>query len=63
VRRRDLADPIAGLPTDVVQIQSLDVDPDPPKPGQNLTIHASGTVQKAIVVRGAPRRGDEAGQR
>jgi ML domain len=39
-----------GEPTDAVQIKSLTVKPDPPKPGHNLTIYASGTVKETIDV-------------
>ncbi|KDQ63665.1 hypothetical protein JAAARDRAFT_148241 [Jaapia argillacea MUCL 33604] len=34
-----------GLPTDPVQIESISVTPDPPKPGEDLTVNV-----KAIVV-------------
>jgi len=37
-----------GLPTDAIAIKSLKIDPDPPKPGQKLTIYASGTVKQII---------------
>jgi len=37
-----------GSPTDAVQIKSLRVDPDPPKPGEKLTIYATGTVKETI---------------
>ncbi|EJD51898.1 hypothetical protein AURDEDRAFT_82809 [Auricularia subglabra TFB-10046 SS5] len=37
-----------GLPTDAIQIKSIDISPDPPKPGQNVTIIATGTVQKQL---------------
>ncbi|KAG8990854.1 Phosphatidylglycerol/phosphatidylinositol transfer protein [Tulasnella sp. 427] len=37
-----------GLPTDIVQIESLTVSPDPPEPGQNLTITAVGRATKTI---------------
>ncbi|GAA5987295.1 hypothetical protein JCM10908_001898 [Rhodotorula pacifica] len=33
---------------DDLQIESLEVSPDPPKPGHNLTINASGRVNKRI---------------
>jgi hypothetical protein len=38
----------AGSPTDAIQITSLDVSPDPPKPGQKLTITASGVARQLI---------------
>ncbi|KAF8349994.1 ML domain-containing protein [Amanita rubescens] len=37
-----------GLETDAVQLKSLEVFPDPPKPGQNLTIKAKGIVVDEI---------------
>jgi len=37
-----------GNPTDIVQLRSLEISPDPPKPGQNLTVTASGTVTQKI---------------
>lgn len=40
-----------GLPTDIIKLHSLEVFPDPPKPGQNLTVTASGTVLQTIEVR------------
>jgi hypothetical protein len=40
-----------GEPSDAVEIKSLEVDPDPPKPGHKLTIYASGTVKETIDVR------------
>ncbi|KAI6132762.1 ML domain-containing protein [Pisolithus croceorrhizus] len=39
-----------GLPTDVVQIKSISVFPDPPKPGKNLTLTAVGTVNQVVEV-------------
>ncbi|KAI6162257.1 ML domain-containing protein [Pisolithus thermaeus] len=39
-----------GLPTDVVQIKSISVFPDPPKPGKNLTLTAVGTVKQVVEV-------------
>jgi hypothetical protein len=43
--------PAPGLPTDIIKLHSLEVSPDPPKPGQNLTVTASGTVLQTIEVR------------
>lgn len=40
-----------GEPTDAIAITSLRVSPDPPKPGQNLTIYATGTARELIDVR------------
>lgn len=42
-----------GLPTDIVEIQSISVSPDPPEPGQSLTITAIGTAKETIEVRRA----------
>ncbi|KAI6007343.1 ML domain-containing protein [Pisolithus albus] len=39
-----------GLPTDVVQVKSISVSPDPPKPGKNLTLTAVGTVNEVVKV-------------
>ncbi|KAG1783867.1 ML domain-containing protein [Suillus placidus] len=37
-----------GSPTDVVQLKSISLSPDPPKPGQDLTITAVGTAQERV---------------
>ncbi|KAG8928056.1 Phosphatidylglycerol/phosphatidylinositol transfer protein [Tulasnella sp. 418] len=37
-----------GSPSDVIQIQSLTVSPDPPVPGQNLTIKVKAFVTETI---------------
>lgn len=42
---------LAGEPGDAVTIKSVKVSPDPPRPGQNLTIYAEGTVNNDIEVR------------
>jgi len=42
---------LSGLSTDIVKLRSLEISPDPPKPGQNLTITISGTVFQTIEVR------------
>lgn len=39
-----------GNPSDVITIKSLDVKPDPPRPGEKLTIYASGTVHELVDV-------------
>ncbi|KAH8835697.1 ML domain-containing protein [Flagelloscypha sp. PMI_526] len=41
-----------GLPTDIIEVQSLEVSPDPPVPGQTLTVTATG-VAKEVVEDGA----------
>ncbi|CAA7266519.1 unnamed protein product [Cyclocybe aegerita] len=38
-----------GLDTDPVQIQSIEVFPDPPKPGEDLTVRVKGTTSEPIV--------------
>ncbi|KAH7931043.1 hypothetical protein BV22DRAFT_999375 [Leucogyrophana mollusca] len=37
-----------GLPSDLIQIKSISVKPDPPKPGQDLTVTVVGTAQDVI---------------
>ncbi|EFP81379.1 uncharacterized protein PGTG_07000 [Puccinia graminis f. sp. tritici CRL 75-36-700-3] len=37
-----------GQASDAVTIESFEVDPNPPEPGQKLTIRASGTVHELI---------------
>jgi hypothetical protein len=37
-----------GLPTDPIQIQSIQVSPDPPKPGQDLTVTVKAHVTERI---------------
>ncbi|CAE6539519.1 unnamed protein product [Rhizoctonia solani] len=38
-----------GLPSDGVQIKSIEVTPDPPKPGQDLTVKVIATSEKEIT--------------
>ncbi|CAA7268698.1 unnamed protein product [Cyclocybe aegerita] len=38
-----------GLDTDPVQIKSIEVFPDPPKPGEDLTVRVKGTTKETIV--------------
>lgn len=40
-----------GLESDPMQIQSIELSPDPPKPGQDLTVKVKGTVTETIDVR------------
>lgn len=40
-----------GLPTDAIQIESISVSPDPPKPGQNLTVTVEASALEAVEVR------------
>lgn len=39
-----------GQSSDAVQVQDIRVSPDPPRPGQNLTVHAKGIVNSKIEV-------------
>jgi hypothetical protein len=41
---------IAGLPSDVVQVNSVVVSPDPPGPGDDLTVMVNATVTEIIEV-------------
>ncbi|KDE05689.1 hypothetical protein MVLG_03923 [Microbotryum lychnidis-dioicae p1A1 Lamole] len=38
-----------GHPTDAIEIDSIKISPDPPVPGKDLTIYASGTVKTLIT--------------
>ncbi|KDR85074.1 hypothetical protein GALMADRAFT_233683 [Galerina marginata CBS 339.88] len=38
-----------GLPSDAVEIKSISVSPDPPQPGQDLTVTVEGTAKQEIV--------------
>jgi hypothetical protein len=42
---------LLGSPEDIVKIVSLTVSPDPPMPGQNLTVNVSAYVTRVIEVR------------
>ncbi|PWN30514.1 hypothetical protein BDZ90DRAFT_207574, partial [Jaminaea rosea] len=37
-----------GQPDDVVEVKSIDVSPDPPVPGKNMTVKARGVVKRTI---------------
>ncbi|KAN0125165.1 ML domain containing protein [Russula decolorans] len=37
-----------GLPTDAIQIESISVSPDPPKPGQNLTVTVEASALEEV---------------
>lgn len=39
-----------GSETNPIQIKSIEVSPDPPKPGQDLTVTVSGTAVETIEV-------------
>jgi hypothetical protein len=41
-----------GLSTDIVQIESIEVKPNPPKPGQDLTIIVKASTSDTIEVAG-----------
>jgi hypothetical protein len=41
---------LIGEPSDVVQIKSLKVSPDPPKPGEDLTVTVVGVANQQIKV-------------
>jgi len=43
--------PPAGEPGDALEIESIKVSPDPPKPGHKLTIEAKGKVNNLVDVR------------
>ena len=45
-----LTQSFTGLLTDPIQIESITVSPDPPKPGENLTITVLATVYETIEV-------------
>jgi len=40
-----------GDPSDIVTIKSLDISPDPPKPGQQLTVTVNAYTSETIEVR------------
>ena len=42
---------VIGLPSDVIQLESIVVSPDPPVPGQNLTVTVKGSAKETIEVR------------
>ncbi|KAF7290154.1 ML domain-containing protein [Mycena indigotica] len=37
-----------GTETDVVHLRSLDISPDPPVPGKELTVKVNGTVERRV---------------
>jgi hypothetical protein len=39
------------LSTDAIQIESINVSPDPPKPGQNLTVIVEASAMEEVKVR------------
>ena len=40
-----------GTSTDLIEVKSIELSPDPPVPGQDLTVTASGYVKDTIEVR------------
>ena len=42
---------LSGSPVDLVQLQSISVSPDPPKPGQDLTVNVLAEATGVIDVR------------
>ena len=43
-----------GSSTDVIDIEFIVVSPDPPKPGENMTVEVRGTVKETIEVGSLP---------
>jgi hypothetical protein len=41
---------LAGLDTDVIQLKSFEISPDPPQPGKDLTITVKGHAAERIGV-------------
>ena len=41
---------LSGVETDPIRIESIHVTPDPPQPGQDLTVTVKGTVVEQIEV-------------
>lgn len=41
----------------MIQIKSITLKPDPPQPGKNLTIYATGTTKSLISVRSSFPKG------
>jgi hypothetical protein len=39
-----------GLPSDPIQIESVEFSPDPPKPGEDLTVKVKATAIETIEV-------------
>lgn len=40
-----------GLDADVVRVDRVDVDPDPPQSGKNMTVKAAGEIKARVDVR------------
>lgn len=41
----------AGNPTDPIHIKSIEISPDPPKPGEDLTVKVIGEATEIVEVR------------
>ena len=41
-----------GIASDIVTINSLTISPDPPKPGQDITVTVNATTSETILVGG-----------
>lgn len=39
-----------GLDTDAIQLESIEVSPDPPQPGKDLTVKVIGSAKERIEV-------------
>ena len=46
----DLIHMFVGLPGDPVRIKSIEVSPDPPKPGANMTVKVVGQANEQVEV-------------
>jgi hypothetical protein len=44
--------PATGGPDDIIELQSISISPEPPKPGQDLEITAKGRVKQTLEVCG-----------
>lgn len=44
------SDKLIGLDTDAVKIESIEVFPDPPEPGKDMTVKVKGIAREVIEV-------------
>lgn len=51
ITRSSCPTPSQGLSTDPIQVESIEVFPNPPKPGQNLTVIVEASTQERVQVR------------
>jgi hypothetical protein len=42
---------LSGSENDIVEIKSINISPDPPKPGQNLTVNVVAYAHEVVEVR------------